>query len=70
MTDREILITHPNGRCYGHLELTDKGTTLVVDHCECAAGPMVAHPNPGCAVCGATDLPVIGHAAVCPGDGA
>jgi hypothetical protein len=63
---REVLVTHPNGRCYGHLEWTDRGTTLVVDHCECP-DPDTAHPAPGCVVCGAINLPVIGHAEVCPG---
>jgi hypothetical protein len=68
VSTREVLVTHPNGRCYGHLEWTDQGTTLVIDHCECDGGPDLAHPAPGCVVCGATDLPVIGHAAVCPGE--
>ena len=52
---RETLISHPGGRCYGHLEWTEHGTTLVVDHCECV----------GCTVCGATGLPVVGHGEVC-----
>jgi hypothetical protein len=63
MTERYILVTHPNGRCYGHLEWGRRGTELVVDHCQCGQG----HPGAGCARCGATDLPVIGHAGVCPG---
>ena len=54
---RETLISHPGGRCYGHLELTEHGTTLVVDHCECA--------GVGCTVCGAVGLPVVGHGEVC-----
>jgi hypothetical protein len=66
MSVRETLVTHPNGRCYGHLEWGPKGTTLVVDHCECEyAG---AHPSAGCGVCGATDIPLIGHAEVCRGE--
>jgi hypothetical protein len=32
---RETLITHPGGRCFGHLEWSERGTMLVVDHCEC-----------------------------------
>ena len=54
---RETLVSHPGGRCYGHLELTEHGTTLVVDHCECA--------GVGCTVCGAVGLPVVGHGEVC-----
>lgn len=64
MSEREVLVTHPNGRCYGHLEWSPRGTELVIDHCECGAG----HPPAGCAVCGATDTPIIGHADVCPGE--
>jgi hypothetical protein len=54
---KEILVMHPGGRCYGHLEWGQHGTTLVVDHCECGGCPA----DVGCAVCGATGLPVTGH---------
>jgi hypothetical protein len=63
MSERETLVTHPNGKCYGHLEWTDRGTTLVTDHCECDYEGN--HPTVGCARCGATDIPIIGHAEVC-----
>jgi hypothetical protein len=41
VTESYVLVTHAGGRCVGHIEWTDLGTTLVIDHCECGGEPIV-----------------------------